>query len=142
MTNKLHKIAPRLFQGANPPQGKRLSCAGLDVLVLCALEHQDPSVNYPGVMVIHAPMDDAERVPIQVATAAAKLAAIQHQRGAKILVVCHEGRNRSGLVSALILRELHFGTGKKCADHIRRSRPRALTNPTFYNWLSSLPAKP
>lgn len=135
------QIAPRLWQGSRPPEGRHLHDAGIDVLVLCALEHQPPARGYPGVEIIRAPMDDSSTVPKQIAESAARLAAIRYQQGRVVLVACNMGRNRSGLVSALVLWLRRFGTGKRCADRVRSRRAGALTNPYFYAWLARLPRR-
>ena len=136
-----HRIAPRLWQGARPPKGNALRAAGVDVVMFCALEHQPPAHNYPGVEVIRAHLDDTDVVPWRAAMHAAHNAAERYCQGKRLLITCNQGRNRSGLVASLILWTLNFGTGKHCADHVRRHRPRALTNDAFYDWLSALPRR-
>lgn len=136
-----HEIASRLWQGADPPRGRELRSCGVQVLVLCAMEHQRGARDYPGVAVVHAPMLDIFHVPAGTATRAAAAAAEHYRRGATVFTACHQGRNRSGLISALILRELGFGDGRECADRVRSRRPGALTNTVFYRWLCGLPAK-
>jgi protein-tyrosine phosphatase len=136
-----HRITSCLWQGANPPQGAALHAAGVNVLVLCAMEHQAPAHAYPGVDVIRAPMDDSSVVPQQIAMSAARLATTRCCRGQRVLIACNQGRNRSGLVSALVLWNLGYGTGKRCADRVRGRRPGALTNSAFYAWLAKLPKR-
>lgn len=136
-----HRIAPRLWQGSRPPEGKTLRTAGVDVLVLCAFEYQPPARDFPGVELLHAPMDDGDIVPWRLAMRTASAAAARYCQGKRILVTCNQGRNRSGLVTALILWTLNFGSGKRCADHVRQHRPNALTNEAFYRWLATLPRR-
>jgi hypothetical protein len=52
------EIAPGLYQGSKPPFGTELKDLGFDVLVLAAREIQPASVYFPGIEVIHAPIDD------------------------------------------------------------------------------------
>jgi protein-tyrosine phosphatase len=131
-----HQVAPRLWQGSNPPEGGSLLRAGVDLLVLCAIEHQGG--DYPGVDVYRAPMDDSRQGPARAADRAAAEVARYLREGRTVLVACHEGRNRSGLVCALALRKMGRGSGRRCADQVRWHRPGALTNRAFYDWLSSL----
>lgn len=118
-----------------------MRAAGFDVLVLCAREFQPPATHYPGVDVIHAPLDDAWTVPIQAAVRAAREVALRLYLRQRVLVTCNQGRNRSGLVSALALWYLGGNSGRRCADHVRARRPGALSNPVFYQWLTRLPAR-
>lgn len=61
-------------------------------------------------------------------------------RGLKVLVHCHAGLNRSGLVSALIWRAIKSYPGKSAVAWIRVKRhPSALCNPSFADYLESLP---
>jgi hypothetical protein len=56
-----------------------------------------------------------------------------------VLSTCHAGRNRSGLLNALIVREITGCSGKDAIDIVRAGRPRAIANPTFVSYLESLP---
>ncbi len=123
---------PRLWQGALVPPGR---ISGVDVLVLCAMEHQPHSAQLPGVrvMVVHAPLDDAKPTLEEIITArqAAVHVARELRRGRRVLVTCAQGRNRSGLVTALALRYLGV-TADEAIRLIRRARgANALSNPHF-----------
>jgi hypothetical protein len=60
------------------------------------------------------------------------------RNGAKVLVACREGRNRSGLVTALTLHELGM-RGPKLVSHIRSRRRTAFGNQAFARYVSQLP---
>lgn len=61
------------------------------------------------------------------------------KRGRSIATFCFEGRNRSGLLSALIVRRLTGVTGAEAARIVRdRRRADALTNPVFMDYLMRL----
>lgn len=98
------KILNNLYiGGAPPPQAKiDLMFGGL---ILCAREYQ-PTI-FTNMNVVYAPMDDdGQSISIEDAKEAvnAAEAAIEWMdRGLKVLVTCYAGRNRSGLVTALIL---------------------------------------
>lgn len=139
MSYQAHKIADHLFQGGFPPPGDGLANAGIDVLVLAAAQHQDASL-YPGVTVICAPGDDdarrhrLDRFIDGWRSAAAQV--VEHVKaGRNVLVTCMAGQNRSGLITALALRELTGWSGKRCVEHISRQRPHALNNATFANYI-------
>jgi protein-tyrosine phosphatase len=51
------------------------------------------------------------------------------------LVHCWGGRNRSGLLNAMILMKLYGFDGNSAYEHIRTMRPNSLVNETFANWL-------
>ena len=125
------QIIPNLWQGGLVPRGH---IQGVDVLVLCAMEHQPRSAELPGVrMVVHAPMDDAEPSLEEVVTARQAAAHVAHalRHGRRVLVTCAQGRNRSGLVSALALTRLG-ASPDQAIRLVRRARgANALSNPHF-----------
>ncbi len=59
----------------------------------------------------------------------------------RVLVTCMQGRNRSGLVSALMLIRLG-ATADAAIRSIRRARVNALTNEQFVLLLRSAQARP
>jgi protein-tyrosine phosphatase len=60
--------------------------------------------------------------------------------GYQALVHCTFGRNRSGLVATLVVRELLGLSGRDALAHVRDRRDRAVNNESFARWLSSLTA--
>jgi hypothetical protein len=136
-------IAAGLYQGGEPPTGGELRRCGFTTLVLCAEEHQLGSAHYPGVAVIHAPADDAALTDAAWRTAAqaAALVASRLRAGERVLVTCHAGRNRSGLVSALALHMLTGISGAEAARIVRSRRRAALTNRWFLAALFRVPAR-
>jgi len=136
---KAHKLADRLYQGGFPPPGPALVKAGIDVLVLCAMEHQDARL-YPGLTIIKAGGDDDvslhKVLPYIPLWQSAARQVVQHLRDGKtVLVTCMQGWNRSGMVSAHVLRELTGAPGSQIVEHIQKRRPNALCNPTFVQYL-------
>lgn len=61
-------------------------------------------------------------------------------RGWPVLIHCQEGRNRSGLIAALAVRELTGSTGAAAADVVRAARPGMLYNKAFAAALGGLGA--
>jgi protein-tyrosine phosphatase len=120
----------RLAQGSAPPVGARLP---FDVVVLAAAEYQ-PAL--PGYEVLRVPLED--RFPPKpppdtdtrnsVHETACRIAR-RVRSGRRVLVTCHQGRNRSGLLAGLALVELGV-PGLRAATLIRLLR-NGLTNPYF-----------
>jgi hypothetical protein len=54
------------------------------------------------------------------------------------LTVCHAGRNRSGLMSALIVRQVLGISGERAMTIVREGRPEAIANPHFAAYLEGL----
>jgi protein-tyrosine phosphatase len=114
------------------------------LLVLAAEEIQPTRDKFPGVAVIYAPNDDTLKPTLEqmrLAMNAARTVAKAVRRGAKTLVTCAMGWNRSGLISALALREITGCTGQKAVEIVQKARRNALINPSFVAMVSSLPAK-
>lgn len=139
MSYQAHKILDHMYQGGMPPPGEGLKNAGIEVLVLAAKEHQDAEA-YEGITVICAPGDDDPRRHrldrFIDGWRAAATQVVEHVRaGRNVLVTCMAGQNRSGLIVALAVRELTGWSGEKIVDHVSRSRPFALNNQTFANYI-------
>lgn len=136
-------IAPNLAQGAYPRPPLSAYEHGFDVVVFSAMELQ-PKLRPPkGKTVFLVPMDDTEYRPIthedakKLLDIARKLA--RHVRGGrKVLTTCAQGRNRSGLLSALTLVKL--GHRPDRAIQMVKSKRRApsgeaLTNIMFERFI-------
>lgn len=135
------EIGYGIWQGSIPPEGSTLAEKGVDVLVLCAEEHQPPSSRFPGVRtVIHCPLDDSVPTPQEMILArkAAREVAQASKRGRRVLVTCIQGRNRSGLVIALALVELTGRSGRRVVQHVQSRRRDALTNHYFVRAIEGL----
>lgn len=146
MSYTANKILDRLYQGGYPPPGDGLKLAGIDVLVLCAREIQTAS-DYPGLIVVLAPGDDDRRASVLKTVLAswkdASDQVVDHVKaGRNVLVTCQAGLNRSGLVTGLAVRKLTGWSGSTIVKHIQKSRPGALFNETFAQYLiDSFPSK-
>lgn len=57
--------------------------------------------------------------------------------GAVVLTMCNAGRNRSGLLSALIVHHLFGIPGLDAVEVVRRGRPNALANEHFVAFLET-----
>lgn len=85
-----------------------------------------------GVSYTHAPVPDGKSIPPALLDLV-PIVAQQVQRGEPTLIQCHGGRNRSGLLAGLVLRDL--GTADPVTV-IRAARgPSALNNAAFAAYL-------
>lgn len=117
----------QIAQGSAPPVNVALP---FDVVVLAAMEYQ-PAL--PGFKVLHVPLDDGPpptRADRAIIRGAARRVADHVRAGDRVLVTCWQGRNRSGVISGLAMRELGVD-GRSAAARIRQAR-NGLTNPHFY----------
>ena len=118
----------RLAQGSVPPDGVRVP---FDVIVLAAMEFQN--VRLPGYEVIRAPLDDSGPPPTRTERAIIRDTAARIARriraGKRVLVTCHQGRNRSGVLSGLAMVDL--GLSRQEAIYRIRTYRNGLTNPYF-----------
>ncbi len=141
-----NEIAPGLWMGSKPMPGASLRSRGFHVLTLCALEHQPSAEWFPGIELARIFLDDAElpgAQALQASALGAQLAkAIKH--GARVLVTCRQGRNRSGLVTALALTHLTGCSGVEAVRAVtsRRHSPfgPTLSNDHYVRALVEIPA--
>ena len=128
------EVAPRLFVGSKPLPGRH---DDVDVIVLAAMEYQPPAKLFPGVEVLHAPLDDApgrsmRQDEIAEATKTAGRVARRLRGGPRVLVTCAMGLNRSALVAALAMHEVYGMSADEIILRLRRARGAwALSNPNF-----------
>lgn len=130
-----------LWQGPAPMPGDTIR---QHVVVLCAQEYQPTRLLVsPGSVVpelVHAPFDDGsiDKGLIGQAKRAALTVAHRAAMGKKVLVTCMQGRNRSGLVTALALRLMYNLDGSTAASLVRSRRAHTLTNDEFLQYLQKL----
>lgn len=134
-------VAKGLAIGSPPPEGVMLAKKGVDVLVLAAKEHQPPASHFLGLKVIHAPFVDQWFDPLSESTKrkvrkVAEKVADAMKEGRFVLVTCAAGKNRSGLIAGLALRNLGVD-GKDAVKAIQKNRPGALSNPRFRKLVES-----
>jgi len=139
-----NEIIAGLWQGSMPMPGDRVARAGFLALVLCAEEYQPAPRDYPGVAIIYAPNDDTFAITEKqwkTAVRAGQTVAGLVGRRRRVLVTCQMGLNRSGLVSALAVRELTGCSGLDAATLVQNRRRKALCNTHFVEMLAKLPAR-
>jgi Dual specificity phosphatase, catalytic domain len=127
---EFHRIMGPIYQGSVPP----MFLEGFHTIVFCAMEHQH-SQNIHFATVIHAPNDDADRLPtkeeMRVAVNAARKVAWLVRDKHRVLITCAQGRNRSGFVTALALMRLCGWSAYDTVKFIQKQRPNSLTNVHF-----------
>lgn len=118
-----------------------------DLVVLCAEEFQPPVHEVAAKRALYAPNDDGDVITQEqkhLALLAAEEVALAFTRGEQVLVTCMQGRNRSGLVTALAIHLVYGIGGARAAHWVKRRRrgAAALTNPIFMSYLTSLSPNP
>lgn len=128
-----HERGGELWIGSFPPAGRGLA-AKFDILVLAAVELQ-PSVDmFPGIKVLRCPIDDRDpprKGDIEQARECARDVTWWVRNGYRVLVTCAQGRNRSGLIVGLTLRQLIGSGGRRVLALVRHRRKDALTNKAY-----------
>ncbi len=94
-----------------------------------------PYVAYYSYPIADGKVIDLEKVNNAVTTVFQGL-----KLGANILVHCHGGKNRAGLVCALAIRRLWGISGRDAMEHVQKHRPGALNNEVFAAYLNTLEA--
>ena len=126
-----------LWQGGKPEARLADDAREFDTLVLCAYEVQFAGERVPGLRIIRCPMDDATLSNEEAAAAlsAAEAVVAELKRGRRVLCTCHQGRNRSGLVSAMALVGTYGMRPSQAIRLIQSRRKNALENPSFTHFL-------
>ncbi|NMR21681.1 dual specificity protein phosphatase family protein [Cellulomonas fimi] len=132
----------RLWQGGCPVDFDWVRETGIDVV----LDIADPDAHPPvgatdGLLYVKAPLVDGDTLPDwTLVSGLADLAARFIGDGRRVFVHCTFGRNRSGLLAALVVREVLGIPGGEALRHVQDRRPRTVNNEAFAAWLRSLPA--
>lgn len=130
-----NEVYPNIYVGSKPPKGNIVFDSGFSYLVLCAEEYQLPAQDYNNVTVVHAPFEDIDAVlstkTMNLVFLAARTVAEIQKSGAKILVTCAAGINRSALVAAIAIRMLG-NSGEFAVECLRSKRNiNCLSNVSF-----------
>lgn len=105
------EVFDHLYVGSVPPRGPHVAAAGFSHLVLCAVEHQYESREFPGVRVLHCPFMDhgdvvMNREIMSMIFLAGHAVADAVRAGGRVLVTCRAGQNRSALVAAIAMQRM------------------------------------
>ena len=135
------EVLPGLWQSGLPEDWSELRHR-YDAVVDLADPGPGPSADDLGeVTWIKVPLEDGEDVPdVLVLDQLTAMVAALVRDGRRVLVHCTYGKNRSGLLMALLVRELLGCDGPTALGHVRAVRHRAVNNTVFADWVSALPA--
>lgn len=135
-------VAARLWHGGCPVDYGWVRRTGIDVVLDVAdADAYPPADEIAGLTYLKCPLVDHQLVPEPGLTLRlAGLVAGLVQDGHQALVHCTFGRNRSGLMAALVVRELLGLSGAEALAYVQARRRRAANNEAFAGWLRSLPA--
>jgi hypothetical protein len=134
-------IPGRLWQGGCPVDFDWVEETGIDAVI----DFADPDAHPPagatdGMIYLKAPLVDGEEVPDPALTLRlAALVAGLIEDGRKVLVHCTFGRNRSGLMASLIVRQVLGLSGAEAVAYVQERRDGTVNNVQFAEWLRSLP---
>jgi len=139
-------IVENLWIGREPERQEcRDPVGNVDLLVLCYAEgnskHEGQRFQGRDFKVYRALFWDDQRTlreeDKQIVLDAGQFVASYLMEEHSVLVTCHMGLNRSGLVAARAIHEWTGIPGRECVSIVRRRRPGALFNPAFAAWAES-----
>jgi protein-tyrosine phosphatase len=138
------KLYQRGLFGPAPVEAKVAALREGNVGAMAVLVRKpDPEVaawlEAEGGVYVYRPISDGKNVEVGFLEMLACEMAQVIRGGKAVITQCRAGRNRSGLLSALIIRELEGVSGAEALAHVQRIRPNALYNPHFCEYLRSLP---
>ena len=135
-------VADRLWQGGCPVDFDWVRAQGIDVVLdVSDADAHPPDGAVEGLTYLKAPLVDEGDVPDPTVTVGlARVVADLVREGHRALVHCTFGRNRSGLMATLVVRELLEVSGAQALEHVRARRRRVANNAAFEEWLAALPA--
>ena len=127
-----------LYQSdANPDVTLRLEELGLRrglVIDLCGVD--PPSVTpSPDYVQVRAPIADGPIIDPALLRSLAQLGARSIEGGIPVVSMCEMGRNRSGLMAALIVMRLRTISGAEAIRMVRERNPEAIANQWFEEFL-------
>ena len=134
-------MLPGLWHGGCPVDFDWVRRAGIDAVVdLADPDAYPPADAIEGLTYVKCPLVDADDVPDPgVTLRLAHLVGGLVRDGRRVLVHCTFGRNRSGLLVSLVVRDLLGVTGAQALAHVQSRRDGAVNNESFAHWLRSLP---
>jgi hypothetical protein len=99
-----------------------------------------PADDIEGLVYLKAPLVDGEDLPAPALTLRlAALVAGLVGDGYRVLVHCTFGRNRSGLIVSLVVREVLGLSGADAMAYVQERREGTVNNEGFADWLRTLP---
>lgn len=135
-------VPGRLWHGGVPVDYDWVRATGLTVVVdLSDADTYPPVGATEGLLYLKVPLVDAGDLPDEgLVLRLADLVAGLLRDGHRALVHCTFGRNRSGLLVSLVVREVLGLSGADAVAHVQARRRDTVNNETFAAWLRGLPA--
>ena len=135
------EVLPGLWWSGLPDDWEVLR-GQVDAVIDLADPGPGPSAEDLGeITYVKAPLEDGETLPEPVLLDhLTGLVVDLVRQGRRVLVHCTFGKNRSGLVMALVVREVLGCDGPTALAKVRAVRDNAVNNDAFSEWVSSLPA--
>ena len=138
MTEERDRICAYLYQGSTPEDWNEV-WRSFDVVV--SLDPDSEAMVGEGKVHLTWSIDDGETPEDhEMLWSLVNLIARSVQREKRVLVHCGAGLNRSGLICALVYRELTGCSGVEAVDHVRRCRKLSLFNNRFVSFIDALDA--
>ncbi len=130
-----------LWIGGAPVDYAWARACGIDVVVDVSDPDQQPDPrDVQDLDYRKCPLTDGDELPDEEQVAELVRHVVDSVRnGRRVLVHCSFGKNRSGFVVTLAVRELLGVTGAEAVTHVRSRRHRAVNNKTFAAYVESLP---
>lgn len=86
----------------------------------------------------HVPFPDGAADPPGDVLRVAQEAAAEIDRGGVVLTMCYRGRNRSALLSTMVVALVRGVSGAEAVTLVRRQRPNAMSNPRHPRYVETL----
>ena len=139
---KVYEIVPGLYQRGGlwerPAEKKKELIEALNLKVIIGLAGPYDEDLASQVEYHHYPITDHKIKDYDSLRRLAVVGFVAIKRGDSVLVYCEGGRNRSSLLSALIVKGLRDCSGAEAAQIVCKARPNALANPYFETFLREL----
>jgi hypothetical protein len=134
-------VPGKLWQGGVPVDFDWVRRQGLDAVVdVSDADSHPPAGAVSDLVYLKCPLVDGDDLPDPAITLPlAEMIAGLIKDGRRVFVHCTFGRNRSGLLVTLIVRQVLGVSGAEALDYVRERRDRAVNNEDFAAWLRSLP---
>jgi hypothetical protein len=114
-----------------------LHFTGVGTLVCCVATADDELRRAWTGEYVHYPMSDGRALRPDLERFARGLS--ERAQHSPVMIHCRAGRNRSGLLAALVLRELEGISGQEALERVQAARPKSLYNQHFCAYLAQLP---
>ena len=91
-----------------------------------------------GVDYCHRPQPDGKTIDTAMYIRLTNIGETYLRKGRSVLIQCYGGRNRSGLLAALLVRRVTGCSGRRAIEVVQSARPSALNNEAFRAYLEGI----